>query len=460
MRYSKGLRREHKKTLQKREFLSGSTMICSFDLAKKKHAFHVLDGQRNVITRGSVPHSLEGMETLLERLEMLRTKVNCERIVFFMEGASYFWMPVISLLRRKGYQYRLVENKAVGHQRHLEGQSGRKNDTIDAAHIATLGSSLHFAFSQLSLDDKWISLRAYALEYQEMVDLITAEKNRIHAFLGTIFPKYYDIFHDPFKDTSLAVLSNIDAAYSLDVNDFVTCVRASFTRKNLLIRRSKAIWAYVRSDDPWGYVEARPALVKRIKAASERVKMFIKQQEQLRDLLLAVYRKIPYSSNLDSIPGSSSVENAVLLGIVGTPKDFDEARALVSMAGLDPGERSSGQYQGKTRITKAGKAHLRRAAISATMAVLKSRKNNDFVRRFFFLQQRANNPYKSLQALCACASKYLRTVWWLCTTNSFYQPQIAHYGFSKTEVKQLKQLTDEVIFEPINVESQIFPSEG
>lgn len=132
----------------------------------------------------------------------------------------------------------------------------------------------------------------------------------------------------------------------------------------------------------------------------------------------------------------------------------------MSMAGLDPGERSSGQYQGKTRITKAGKAHLRRAAISATMAVLKSRKNNDFVRRFFFLQQRANNPYKSLQALCACASKYLRTVWWLCTTNSFYQPQIAHYGFSKTEVKQLKQLTDEVIFEPINVESQIFPSEG
>jgi hypothetical protein len=91
-------------------------MICSFDLAKKQHAYHVLDSSRNLLIRGKVPHSLEGVEQLLERLECLKRKNDCDRIIFFMEGASHFWMPIASLLVRKGYEYRLVENKAVGHQ--------------------------------------------------------------------------------------------------------------------------------------------------------------------------------------------------------------------------------------------------------------------------------------------------------------------------------------------------------
>lgn len=197
MRYSKGLKREHKKTLRKKTFVSGRTMICSFDLAKKQHAYHVLDSSRNVLIHGKVPHSLEGMECLLEELESLKRKNDCDRIIFFMEGASHFWMPIASLLVRKGYEYRLVENKAVGHRRHLAGQSGHKSDPRDAAHIGSLGSALHFTFTQLPLKEEWIALISCANDFQELVDLITAEKNRIHAFLGTIFPGYHNIFHDP-----------------------------------------------------------------------------------------------------------------------------------------------------------------------------------------------------------------------------------------------------------------------
>ena len=102
----------------------------------------------------------------------------------------------------------------------------------------------------------------------------------------------------------------------------------------------------------------------------------MQQQALLREKLVGVYREIPYARNLDSIPGSSPVENAVLLGVLGDPKEFDDARALVRLAGLDPSERSSGNYEGRTPITKAGRARLRRAAISAAMALLKSKKNS------------------------------------------------------------------------------------
>lgn len=431
MRYSKGLRREHKNSQRKREFVTGRTMICSFDLAKHKHAYHVLDAERNVLVRGHVPSSLEGMEQLLKELEALRHKENCDRLVFFMEGASYFWMPIASLLVRKGYEYRLVQNRAVGHQRHLAGQSGHKNDPRDAAHIATLASTLHFTFTQLSLEQEWIALRACAIEYQELVDLVTAEKNRIHAFLGTVFPSYSGIFAEPFGESSLGVLRTLPMVTQLECDQFVGYVRTCFKGQNLQVRRCQAVWEYARSNDPWGYVEARPALSERIAMSAERIQLLTQQQRSVREQLLVAYGQIPYGENADSIHGSSSVENAVLLGILRDPKDFDDARTLVSVAGLDPGEQASGEYQGKTRITKAGRTHLRRAAISATMTLLKSRKNPDFVRRFFTLQQRDGHPMTELQALCACAAKYLRTVWWLCVTGTHYEPKVAHHGFTR-----------------------------
>ena len=450
MKHPKGLMREHNKLLRKKQIVTDQTMICALDLAKKRHAFHVLNGNRNVLMRGRIPHSLEGMEQLLKKMDSLRQEnSNCERIVFFMEGASHFWMPIASLLERKGYEYRLVENRAVGHQRHLAGQSGHKNDPRDAAHIADLGSSMYFTFSQLPLKQEWINLRACAHEYQELVDMIAADKNRIHAFLATILAGYYNIFRDPFGMSSLAILQCLNMAAVLDKEEFVNCVRKVFMGKNLLVKRCKAVWEYLHSDDPWGYIEARPALLERIKSSVERIQLLLKQQNQLREQLLMVYRQIPYSSNLDSIHGSSSVENAVLLGVLGDPKFFDEARATVSLAGLEPGERTSGQYRGKTRVTKAGRTRLRRAAVSAAMAVLKSRKNPDFVRRFFSLQQRKYHPLKAMQALCACAGKYLRTVWWLCTTDTKYKPEIAHYGFVNKKV-DYSDCKDEIVFEAVS----------
>ena len=431
MRYSNGLRREHKNTQRKKEVVAGRTLICSFDLARRKHAYHVVDAERDVLARGHVPHSLEGMEQLLKELETLRQNQKYDRLVFFMEGASYFWMPIVSLLVRKGYTYRLVQNRAVKHQRLLAGQGGHKNDPRDAAHIATLASTLHFTFTQLPFRPEWIALRAYALEYQQLVDLVTAEKNRIHAFLGTILPGYYGIFVEPFGESSLAILEALPHVMQLETEAFVEQVRQRFQGQNLQAKRCRAVWEYAHSENPWGYVEARAALSERIATAAARIQLLSQQQDTVREQLLAAYRKIPYHENADSIHGSSSVENAVLLGILGDPKDFDAARTLVRVAGLDPGEQASGEYEGKSKITKVGRTQLRRAAVSATMAVLKSRRNPDFVRRLFGLQQRQEHRLTELQALCACASKYLRTVWWLCVTDTRYEPKVAHHGFAR-----------------------------
>ena len=450
MRHSKGWTRQNNKLALKQQLLTREVMICSLDLAKKKHAFHVLDCDQHALARGHVPHTRDGFERLLATLEELRRAKGFARMVFFMEGASHFWMTIVSLLDRKGYEYRLVLNRAVGHQRHVSGESGHKNDPIDAQLIGTLATSLRFSFSQLPRQADWIGLRACACEYQELIDLITAEKNRIHAFLETVLPDYYQTFADPFTATSLAVLRSLTDSSVLEDQQFVDAVRHAFEGRNLQVQRCLAIWQYLRAGDPWGYVEARPALLQRLATAAARLQLLLRQRNAERERLLTVYARIPYASNLNSILGSSAVGNAVLLGLLGDPKAFDDSAAVVRMAGLDPGECSSGEYVGRSHITKVGRSRLRRAAVSATLAVLKSGKNPQFVRRFFSLQQRERRPLKALQALCACAGKYLRTLWWLCVHDCSYNTDIAMSGFVDKKPQTLVTPEEELVIDLAN----------
>lgn len=119
MRHSKGWARQRQKESKKRELVTDKTMICGLDLTRKRHAFHVLNGGRESVARGKIPHTLEGIEELITKLGTLRREHSCDRIVFFMEGASHFWMPVASLLSRKGYAYRLLHQTLEQAAAHL-----------------------------------------------------------------------------------------------------------------------------------------------------------------------------------------------------------------------------------------------------------------------------------------------------------------------------------------------------
>ena len=68
MRQSKGWIRQRQKELKKRELVTDTTMICGLDLAKKRHAYHVLNGERESVARGKIPHTLEGVEELIDRV--------------------------------------------------------------------------------------------------------------------------------------------------------------------------------------------------------------------------------------------------------------------------------------------------------------------------------------------------------------------------------------------------------
>jgi len=426
VRHSKGQRRSCRKIAQRRAAVHEGTLICSLDLAKKEHAYCCMDADRKVLEEGKVAHSSEALEALVVHLDGLRLKHGLKEAVFFMEGAGPYWMVVASTLERHGQTYRLVNNRSVRHERQLESLTHEKSDRRDAQHIGRLGCSFHFTSTQLPCGEPWISLRAAACEYQAIVDLKIKEKTRIRGLLQMAMPGYSDVFGKIESASFLAVLSAL--SWAEKEASFIAEARRHFAGKAFQVARAEEFRRRWVDPTSYGYANGRDSIAFRPSLSAQRYQLLSRQQGLVAECLCRYYGQVPYSGFIDSIPGSSTLQNAVTLGLAGDLRLYDESRCLTKLAGLNPCEYSSGFYQGSTRISKAGRNRLRRAAISSVMTILKSRLDHDFSRRFFYLRSRQENPLSSLQALVACANKYLRTVWWLAVHEAKYDPVISKRG--------------------------------
>jgi hypothetical protein len=80
--------------------------------------------------------------------------------------------------------------------------------------------------------------------------------------------------------------------------------------------------------------------------------------------MLAVLDDLELTELACSIQGLSPVGAAAILAETGDLRRFTSSRAVVKHAGLAPRERMSGTFAGRTRLTGAGRPHLRTAASS------------------------------------------------------------------------------------------------
>ena len=109
---------------------------------------------------------------------------------------------------------------------------------------------------------------------------------------------------------------------------------------------------------------------------------------------------------LDSIPGIASTSAIALLAELSLLAAGLDVRQWVAMAGLDPREYSSGSsVRSKTRISKAGNRHLRRALY---MPALVAVRHDPHLRAFY--QHLLARGKEKLQALVAVMRKLLHAI--------------------------------------------------
>ncbi len=108
---------------------------------------------------------------------------------------------------------------------------------------------------------------------------------------------------------------------------------------------------------------------------------------------------------LETIPGIGLYTGRIILAAVGDIGRFSRSDRLVSYAGFNPSERSSGEVEQRGAISKQGRSELREALVQGAWAVLRSsRPETALLKKFFY---RIMHKRCSQVAITALARKLL-----------------------------------------------------
>ena len=129
----------------------------------------------------------------------------------------------------------------------------------------------------------------------------------------------------------------------------------------------------------------------------------------------ALREKIAY---LKSIPGVSFISAATVIAETLGFAQFENAKQLTSYAGYDVVLRESGNYQGKTRISKKGNKHIRAVLHMPSMTAIRV---NPSLKPFY--ERLKPSKQKPLIALVAVQRKLLLLMYSLWKNETNYDPE-------------------------------------
>jgi transposase len=139
-------------------------------------------------------------------------------------------------------------------------------------------------------------------------------------------------------------------------------------------------------------------------------------------------REIPYSRWILSIKGIGPVTVAGLIGEIGDFRQFRTVSEILKQAGMDLFEISSGKRKGRRRISKRGRALLRKLLFYAALnTVRKGGVMQGYYRRYL------DRGMPGKKALIAVARKLLRIIFALVRDHKAFVRDdfTSHYQFKE-----------------------------
>src|SRR5829696_6758875 len=177
-----------------------------------------------------------------------------------------------------------------------------------------------------------------------------------------------------------------------------------------------ALWVPALSERALSERLKRRAHLIRLRSSAKNRSFGLLSQWGLR-LSLQRLREPDAAELLDSIPGVAAILGLTLAVEIGEVSRFATARKLVGYSGLTPSVRQSGESSRTGRLSKAGSATLRWAAVEAAQHAW--RESNPWHRLYRDVKQRTG---KTNAAKSAVARKVLIAAWHVLSREQPFKP--------------------------------------
>lgn len=242
-------------------------------------------------------------------------------------------------------------------------------------------------------------------------------KRKIIAVLDRIFPEFSKTFSDSFGVTAISLISEYptpDELAELSLDELNKIIK-SFSKRG--ISKSKIEKLHDAARNSIGISFGKEAFKIELEILIERLKVFQKQI----DFLEAKIEKMvsEFQSPIFTIQGIGTTTGAAILSEIGDINSFASSAKLIAFAGLDPKLKESGNYQGKTPISKRGSKYLRNAIWYSAMVAC--RVNPTFKKLY---EDRKKKGKSHRYCITAASNKMAKVIYHILKNNCSFNPEL------------------------------------
>ena len=279
-------------------------------------------------------------------------------------------------------------------------------------------------------------LRHLGTRREQLITEAGSQIQQMRDLLECAWPAALDTARQPFRSrTWIAALPVIAGR---DGGDFARTRRLGMLRFERAVRREitrrggqKPCLRIVRGlfsalADPAGVIAHRAGALERVQLLMEDWQLTKTRLNDTERPMTGVLDELRLTALATSITGLSPVGAAAILAETGDPRRFATARAVVSTPAWHRGEKLSGAFTGRTRLTGQGRPGLRLAAWRAVWGA--QRANPVYRARYQHLTSREQNKLTPTQAQTIIAAAILRQLHAVITTGQAWDPATAAHG--------------------------------
>jgi transposase len=395
------------------------TVWIAMDIAKAHHQVLMeLGPQQRQVLR--VPNSRPEIDRFIATLRALERPCT---IAF--EPTGDYHRPIAYWLGQAGFQLHQVSTLAVARTREALFNTWDKNDPKDAQvilHLLKTGATQRFVDP---MAHGYVDLQEMANTYQQVsLRKVRLQHSIVTHHLPLFFPEAERYLHSSRAEwfTSVLKLTPCPAA-----------VR-QYTKAAFITAALTAVGGHKADKRRWladFYETAQSSAGLPVAVDSEAMRLFrlvLEEYQQLCGLRKRLQAEaIAHLAGhgdferLQTLPGVGPILALLILAEVRDFRRFGHVRQFLKYCGFDLCTEQSGQYRGRTHLSKRGNARLRYAFWMAGTVAIRMQQNS-FRRKFEdYVRPDPQNADRRRKAYSAVAAKVARVAYTMVTTGIDYR---------------------------------------
>lgn len=313
----------------------------------------------------SLPITKESFDNLLAQAKTYASNGDKIRIVIEPTGMS--WLPVA--LYGKTHDCEVVRVKAHKvHDLRKFYARNKKSDKIDVKTLAMMPVVDQEGLEPIYLPPaKNFALTRRCRQRERIVDLLTAQKNRLQALLDWIFPGVMECFSDPYNNVakmfyryysnscSVAKKTAEELAAHLSV---VSAEKVALETAQSLIDCAVKVCALYEGSKRYVDFEENAWEI------LPEIELLETYQAQLKEVELEIarlYEEVHPQKHIESLSGIGKTLGPALYGVISDPHRFSREKRCRAFMGYVPQQDDSGKTEKKgLKMSQAGPSSARR----------------------------------------------------------------------------------------------------